>query len=133
MKNRYLIVLVLLLAACSPGAPDESQADTAATIVTADSPSVAAYKAANDKMHEDMGVALSGDADVDFMRSMIPHHEGAVAMAKVALEHGKDPEVLKLAQDVIAAQETEIGQMKTWLAKNGKQTTAKATGSHDNH
>ncbi len=125
--KKYALVAVLTLAACSPASETTNQT------VTEDSPSVAAYKAANDKMHKDMGIALTGNADVDFIRSMIPHHEGAVAMAKVALEHGKDPEVRKLAEDVIAAQQAEIVQMKTWLANNANQVTTKAADAHDNH
>ncbi|WBL33489.1 DUF305 domain-containing protein [Sinirhodobacter sp. HNIBRBA609] len=88
---------------------------------TADAaPSTPAYLAANAKMHADMAVPLTGDADVDFVRSMIPHHEGAVEMAKIVSEYGDDPEVRKLAEEIIAAQEAEIAWMVEWLEKNGQ-------------
>jgi uncharacterized protein (DUF305 family) len=79
-----------------------------------------AFEAANEKMHEGMDVELTGDADVDFVRGMIPHHQGAVDMANVVLKYGKDPEIRKLAEGVVKAQEDEIAFMKTWLAKHGK-------------
>jgi hypothetical protein len=82
-------------------------------------PSSQAYNGVMMKMHQDMGITYSGNADVDFVKSMIPHHQAAVDMAKTVLAFGKDPEVKKLAEDVIKAQETEIAQMKTWLQKNG--------------
>ncbi len=82
-------------------------------------PSSMAFMEANDRMHQMMMLEYTGDADVDFIKGMIPHHQGAVEMAKIVLEHGKDPEVRKLAEGIIAAQEAEIKWMEEWLAKNG--------------
>jgi len=78
------------------------------------------FFAANEKMHRDMDIAFSDDADVDFVRGMIPHHQGAIDMAKVVLEHGTDAEVKTLATAIVAAQETEIAWMRDWLKKRGK-------------
>lgn len=93
------------------GAPAAKAGDSAAT---------AAYKAANAKMHKDMDIAFTGDADADFVRGMIPHHQGAIDMARVMLAHGKDPALKKLATSIIADQEKEIAMMRDWLKANGK-------------
>lgn len=84
------------------------------------SEAAAAFEAVNAKMHKDMTMAMTGDADVDFMKGMIPHHQGAIDMANVLLKYGKDPVTLKLAEDIIKAQESEIAMMKDWLAKRQK-------------
>ncbi len=82
--------------------------------------SSAEFERVNSKMHKDMMIKLSGDTDVDFIRGMIPHHQGAIDMARIELKYGKDAETRKLAEDIIKAQETEIAQMQAWLKARGK-------------
>ncbi|MGR3496619.1 CopM family metallochaperone [Citreimonas sp.] len=86
----------------------------------AGSPAAEAYRAANLAMHEAMDFALTGDADVDFARGMIGHHRGAIDMARIVLEHGEDPGLRQLAEEVIAAQEAEIAYLENWLAENAE-------------
>jgi uncharacterized protein (DUF305 family) len=82
-----------------------------------DAPSTAAFRTADQSMMSGMSnIQYTGDADRDFVAHMIPHHEGAVEMAKVELKYGKDAKLRKLAKDIIAAQEKEIAFMKQWLA-----------------
>jgi uncharacterized protein (DUF305 family) len=79
-----------------------------------------AFAKANATMHTGMDIEFSGNTDVDFAKGMMPHHQGAIDMAKIELQYGKDPELRKLAEGIIAAQESEIAFMKDWLAKNAK-------------
>lgn len=82
--------------------------------------STSAYEKANATMHQGMNIVYSGNADVDFVNGMIAHHQGAVDMAKVQLQYGKDPELKKLSQEIIDSQEKEIVFMKEWLKNNSK-------------
>lgn len=85
-----------------------------------DSASTKAYREANNTMHQNMDIRFSNDADVDFIRGMIPHHQGAIDMAKVVLQYGKDAQTRKWAEDIIREQQREIGEMQAWLAKKGQ-------------
>ena len=69
-----------------------------------------------DKMHMAMGaIVRSGNSDVDFVRLMIPHHQGAIDMARTQLLYGKDPQMRRLAQEIITDQQLEIELMQRWL------------------
>jgi uncharacterized protein (DUF305 family) len=114
------LALAGLVAASSFGLAQTAGHAGHGAAATDDSPATTAFKAANMKMHKEMDIAYSGNADADFVRGMIPHHQGAIDMAKVQLAHGKDPELRKLAQSIIADQEKEIATMRDWLRKNGK-------------
>ncbi len=119
--TRTSIAFAFMLALSVPAfAQHAGHGSHGAAPAAGESASTKAFKAANDAMHRDMNVPLTGDADVDFVRGMIPHHQGAVDMAKIVLAHGKDPAIRKLAEQVIAAQESEIAMMRKWLAAKGK-------------
>jgi uncharacterized protein (DUF305 family) len=60
---------------------------------------------------------MNGDADHDFAVMMIPHHQGAIDMAKVELRYGKDPVMRRLAQEILVDQQSEIDAMHLWLKK----------------
>lgn len=69
------------------------------------------------KMMNDMhAAAATGNPDIDFLAMMIPHHEGAVEMARLVLIHGKDPLTRRLAEEIIASQTAEIGAMRQRIA-----------------
>ncbi len=119
-KLAGLALIVLITAAPVKPRQDQSQHSGHTMPDAAMTDATKAYQAANDRMHEAMAVAYSGDADADFVRSMIPHHQGAVEMAKVVLQYGRDPDIRTLAEDIIAAQEKEIAWMHGWLQEKGK-------------
>jgi uncharacterized protein (DUF305 family) len=74
--------------------------------------------ASMDKMHMAMGaVKPSGSSDVDFVRVMLPHHQAAIDMAKTQLLYGKDPQMRRLAQEIITDQQSEIELMRRWLQR----------------
>jgi uncharacterized protein (DUF305 family) len=75
------------------------------------------FRQVADRMHSAMAIQFTGDADKDFVAGMIPHHQGAIDMAKIVLRHGKDAEIRKLAEAVIREQEREIAQMRAWQAR----------------
>lgn len=83
-------------------------------------PASQAFAAANARMHQGMAITFTGDADVDFTKGMIAHHQGAIDMAKVVLQHGKDEKIRKLAEDIVKAQEAEIALMTDWLKSKAK-------------
>ena len=84
---------------------------------TEGSQSTTAFKRVNHNMHQAMTMKFTGNADMDFVNGMIPHHQGAVDMARVVLAYGKDPFARRLAYGIINAQESEMTWMRKWLSR----------------
>lgn len=119
--KKYLLASAIVLAVAAGAQAQNPHAGHQMPASSNAAASTKAYEAANAKMHKDMAIKFSGDADVDFVKGMIPHHQGAIDMARVVLQHGKDAQIRKLAEEVIKAQEGEITMMKDWLKKKGVQ------------
>jgi hypothetical protein len=131
MKYRLFLVAVLV---GMTGIPLQTQKYTArsATLSVASPPLPAAtFVASTEKpfdqlmdeamnvMHRDMHNAeYTGEADHDFVTMMIPHHQGAIDMAKALLLYGKDPQMRRLAQEIITDQQSEIQLMQLWLKQH---------------
>jgi hypothetical protein len=108
-----LILLILGVGALRPCVQAESNGR--GSRVTG-SPDWSELIASMEKMHMAMGaVAQSGNTDVDFVRLMLPHHQAAIDMAKTQLLYGKDPQIRRLAQEIITDQQLEIELMQRWL------------------
>jgi uncharacterized protein (DUF305 family) len=98
-----LVAAVIIAAPCAAFANHATSAEEA-------------FKEANDTMMHNMMQPMTGDPDKDFVTMMMAHHQGAIDMAKVELEYGKDPTLRALAEAIIAAQAKEIEEMQAWLA-----------------
>jgi hypothetical protein len=106
--GRSLLTAVLMLAfvfgVAAADAPLTSGRDVSANFQETMSEAI-------QRMHADMHVPYTGDADRDFARMMIPHHQGAIDMALVELRYGKDARLKRLAQEIIVTQQQEITVM----------------------
>jgi hypothetical protein len=81
-----------------------------------------ALDAVMQRMHQEMSLPYTNDVDIDFVRGMIPHHQGAIDQAYVLLRYSKNPRLRRLAGGIIASQKREILFMKKWLEENGRGT-----------
>lgn len=119
MNTRCPLLVVALLAITPPVAAQAAQPGMKMSAAN-NSPEAKAYQAANDKMMRDMSKPPTGDADKDFVMMMVPHHQGAVDMARVELRYGKDPTLRKLAKNIVRSQEKQIKEMKAWSSSHGE-------------
>lgn len=122
MNARYafLAALAILAAPAAASAQGGSAPDMShgGTVMGHTEGSDAAFQKANQAMMKNMAMATTGNADQDFVAMMIPHHQGAIDMARVELKYGKDARLRALAEKIISDQEAEIAQMRDWQKKN---------------
>jgi len=125
--RRLIPLTTLALAACSPAA--DAPKPTA--------PAEAAFIAENEKamsaMMSGMAVKATGDVDRDFALMMIPHHQGAIDMAKILLKYGKNEELKTLARNIVKDQAAEIALMKRVIGDTPPPASGDGMGMRPGH
>ena len=129
MKPKHsLLAMISTLSLCSvsfaqeqtpPANPPHDHGAMTAGSTTQSKGSQDLHKAMMDGMQEMHSMKMTGNTDVDFASMMIEHHEQAIAMSKAQLQSGKDPEVKRKANEIIAASEKDIAELKKWKSQQG--------------
>lgn len=119
--KRGLVILAIFFCVLAMQAPQHDLHAQVSTKVDLD-PDWSELNASMEKMHAAMAyVEHSGDSDVNFVRLMLPHHQAAIEMARTQLTYGKDPQMRRLAQEIIIDQQSEIELMQLWLKQHEPQ------------
>jgi uncharacterized protein (DUF305 family) len=108
----FVAAAALLASAHDGQHPRPDIGATTAPEVAAEAAFLEENDAAMKKMMNDMAVKPAGDVDVDFVAMMVPHHQGAIDMALAVLRHGRNPQIKRLAQEIIVTQQQEIAAMR---------------------
>ena len=111
-----LILVLWMSAAASAAYADGMAMPMAGPKGSAD----AAFMKSMSSMQHAMDAPMTGDPDKDFVTMMLPLHQGAVDMANIELQYGKDPGLRAMAKDIVASQAREIATMKAWQARHGR-------------
>jgi uncharacterized protein (DUF305 family) len=118
MRGNWHGLLVLLILVCSIASPARQGLPSSQKDRTEGTAGLE-MEQAMEKMHTAMAsIKPSGDDDADFVRFMLPHHQAALDMAKAELTHGKDPQMRRLAQEIVTDQQSEIELMQLWLKRH---------------
>jgi len=120
-EKRFAIPAVILLAlALFAGARQDPPANPNAS---ATDPAWVDLMTSMERMHAAVAaVRRSGETDSNFVRLMLPHHQAAIDMAKAQLQYGKDPQMRRLAEEIITDQQSEIELMQLWLKQHGYES-----------
>jgi hypothetical protein len=103
--------------AVGPGAVPPAGAQMPVAAMAGEAPFLAENDAAMNKMMADMTVKPTGDVDHDFVEMMVPHHQGAIDMARALLRYGHNEQLRRLAQEIIVTQQQEIAAMRLALGE----------------
>ena len=125
VKNMVTLIRIAIGLALVAGIGPAALAQTPSP--ASEAPFIAENAAAMDKMMADMNVKPTGDADRDFVAMMIPHHQGAIDMARLLLRYGHNEQLRRLAQEIIVTQQQEIATMRLAIGQPLPPSTAAPT------